>query len=164
MNIGDAAARSGVSAKMIRYYEQIGLIPPAARTAAGYREYDQRDVHTLGFIARSRDLGFSISEISGLLDLWRKKDRRSADVKALAEARISDLHRKIADLQDMADTLEALVSTCSGNDRPDCPILQKLEMPDSDDSLACSQDLGRKPGGRAAHLSRGSLKQGRSIV
>lgn len=128
MNIGDAATRSGVSAKMIRYYEQIGLIPTAARTAAGYRDYAPDDVHMLRFIARARDLGFSIGEITELLDLWRDKNRRSADVKALAQARVADLRLKIAHLQEMADTLEDLAHSCCGNERPDCPILQGLEV------------------------------------
>lgn len=127
MNIGDAAARSGVSAKMIRYYEQIGLIPTAARTTAGYRDYGPEDVHMLRFIARARDLGFSIAEITELLDLWRNKDRRSADVKTLAQARVPDLRHKIAHLQEIADTLEDLANACAGNERPCCPILQQLE-------------------------------------
>ncbi|CAM3556683.1 Cu(I)-responsive transcriptional regulator [Paracoccus nototheniae] len=134
MNIGDAAARSGVSAKMIRYYEQIGLIPAAARTASGYRDYAPDDVHMLRFIARARDLGFSIAEITELLDLWRNKDRRSADVKALAQARVRDLRHKIAHLQDMADTLEDLANACAGNERPGCPILQQLETPEGGDN------------------------------
>ncbi|KIX19393.1 Cu(I)-responsive transcriptional regulator [Paracoccus sp. 228] len=133
MNIGDAANRSGVSAKMIRYYERIGLIPTARRTASGYREYEPRDVHMLRFIARARDLGFSVAEITELLDLWRDKDRRSADVKALAQARVRDLRHKIAHLQDMADTLEELANACAGNERPNCPILQRLETLDTDD-------------------------------
>ena len=164
MNIGDASAGSGVSAKMIRYYEQIGLIPPAARTASGYRNYDPRDVHILRFIARARDLGFSISEISELLDLWRSTDRRSADVKALAQAKVNDMHRKIADLQVMADTLETLVGTCAGDHRPDCPILQELETADAE---MCPTTSRQKPGpvpvGRLAHLS-GTLKQGQSTA
>jgi len=133
MNIGDAASRSGVSAKMIRYYERIGLIPTASRTASGYREYEPRDVHMLRFIARARDLGFSVAEITELLDLWRDKDRRSADVKALAQARVRDLRHKIAHLQDMADTLEELANACAGNERPTCPILQRLETLDTND-------------------------------
>jgi len=133
MNIGDAATRSGVSAKMIRYYEQIGLIPTAARTAAGYRDYGPEDVHMLRFIARARDLGFSIAEITELLDLWRNKDRRSADVKSLAQARVRDLRHKIANMQEMADTLEDLANACAGNERPGCPILQQLETADIGD-------------------------------
>ncbi|MFN3526908.1 MAG: Cu(I)-responsive transcriptional regulator [Paracoccus sp. (in: a-proteobacteria)] len=127
MNIGEASRLSGVSAKMIRYYEQIRLIPAAARTASGYRDYADTDVHMLRFIARARDLGFSVSEIADLLDLWRDKGRRSSDVKALAQARARDLRNKIAHLQGMADTLEQLASSCAGNERPDCPILQQLE-------------------------------------
>ncbi|MDB6179349.1 Cu(I)-responsive transcriptional regulator [Paracoccus sp. Z330] len=132
MKIGDAANRSGVSAKMIRYYEQIGLIPNASRTTSGYREYELQDIHMLRFVARARDLGFSIAEITELLDLWRDKDRRSADVKALAQARVRDLRRKIAHLQDMADTLEGLASDCAGNERPNCPILHRLETADKE--------------------------------
>ena len=133
MNIGQASKASGISAKMIRYYERIGLIPTASRTASGYREYEPRDVHMLRFIARARDLGFSVAEITELLDLWRDKDRRSADVKALAQARVRDLRHKIAHLQDMADTLEELANACAGNERPNCPILQRLETLDTDD-------------------------------
>ncbi len=140
MNIGNAANRSGVSAKMIRYYEQIGLIPNARRTTSGYREYEPRDVHMLRFIARARDLGFSIAEITELLDLWRDMDRRSADVKALAQARVRDLRHKIAHLQDMADTLEDLANACAGNERPSCPILQRLETPNNDENT-----LSRRP-------------------
>lgn len=137
MNIGDAANRSGVSAKMIRYYEQIGLIPHASRTASGYREYELSDVHMLQFIARARDLGFSIAEITELLELWRNKDRRSSDVKALARTRVRDLRHKIAHLQDMADTLEDLANACSGNERPDCPILKGLEIAAAGNATAC---------------------------
>ena len=127
MNIGQAAAASGVSAKMIRYYEDTGLIPPAARTASGYRVYSDRDVHMLRFIRRARDLGFSVDGIRALLGLWRDRDRHSADVKRLALAHVADLRTKIAELQDMAQTLETLASCCHGNDRPDCPILTELE-------------------------------------
>ncbi len=130
MNIGQAAQASGVSAKMIRYYEQVGLIPPAARTAAGYRDYAQADVHMLRFIRRSRDLGFSITEISDLLGLWRDRSRRSADVKTIALTHIADLRRKIAGLEQMAATLEHLATCCSGDHRPDCPILDDLEKAD----------------------------------
>ena len=99
MNIGDAAKASGVSAKMIRYYEQIGLIPPAGRTHAGYRDYTEKDVHVLRFVRRARDLGFSVAEIDGLLQLWRNRRRRSADVKRIALDHIEDLQRRIADMQ-----------------------------------------------------------------
>ena len=131
MNIGDAARASGVSAKMIRYYEQTGLIPPAGRTAAGYRDYSAKDVHMLRFVRRARDLGFSIAEIGELLELWRDRSRHSADVKRIALARIEDLRRRIAEMEQMAATLEHLASCCSGDSRPDCPILADLESPDT---------------------------------
>lgn len=127
MNIGDAANASGVSAKMIRYYEQTGLIPPADRTASGYRDYSDKDVHVLRFIRRSRDLGFSVAEISELLALWQDRSRQSSDVKALARAHIADLRQKIESLQQMADTLQTLADCCAGDHRPDCPILAGLE-------------------------------------
>lgn len=127
MNIGDAAAASGVSAKMIRYYEQAGLIPPAARSASGYRLYNAADVHRLRFIRRARDLGFSVAEINQLLDLWHDRARRSADVKRLAQAHIEDLEERIARLRQMADTLQHLADCCAGDHRPECPILAGLE-------------------------------------
>lgn len=123
MNIGEASARSGVSAKMIRYYESIGLITPPARTAAQYRVYADDDVHTLRFVRRARDLGFSLEETRELLALWRDRSRASADVKALAMAHIRDLEAKAAELQAMADTLRHLAAHCHGDHRPDCPIL-----------------------------------------
>ncbi|MCC5962539.1 MAG: Cu(I)-responsive transcriptional regulator [Rhodobacteraceae bacterium] len=129
MNIGEAAKASGVSAKMIRYYEEIGLIPPAARSGAGYRQYSDQDVHMLRFIRRARDLGFAVEGIRELLGLWRDQSRHSADVKQLAMAHVTDLRRKIAELEDMAATLETLARACHGNDRPDCPILSELEAP-----------------------------------
>lgn len=132
MNIGDAASASGVSAKMIRYYEETGLIPPAARTASGYRIYSDQDVHMLRFIRRARDLGFSVEGIGELLGLWRDRARQSADVKRLALAHVADLRLKIAELQDMAATLENLADCCHGNDRPDCPILKELEAPEEE--------------------------------
>lgn len=123
MNIGEASAGSGVSAKMIRYYESIALIAPASRSAAQYRVYGEEDVHTLRFIRRSRDLGFSLEETRELLALWRDRSRASADVKALATAHIRDLEAKAAELQAMADTLRHLAAHCQGDARPDCPIL-----------------------------------------
>ena len=129
MNIGDAAKASGVSAKMIRYYEETGLIPPAARSAAGYRIYSDQDVHMLRFIRRARDLGFSVEGIRELLGLWRDRDRHSADVKRLALAHVDGLRQKIRELEEMATTLEDLAACCHGNDRPDCPILSELETP-----------------------------------
>lgn len=126
MNIGEAARSSGVSAKMIRYYEQIGLIPQAVRSDAGYRHYSAADLHSLRFIRRSRDLGFSVEQISALLVLWRDRERASADVKAMALSHATALRTKIAELQAMLQTLEHLAAHCQGTDRPDCPILADL--------------------------------------
>lgn len=126
MNIGDAAAASGVSTKMIRHYEKIGLIEPVGRTASGYRVYTSNDVHTLQFIRRSRDLGFSVAQIQGLLALWRSGHRSSAEVKALAVEHIQHLCEKVAQLEEMIATLRHLAERCSDDDRPDCPILQDL--------------------------------------
>ncbi len=129
MNISEAAKASGVSAKMIRYYEEIGLIPAAARTSAGYRSYSANDVHRLTFVRRARDLGFSVKEIGDLLSLWSDRSRHSADVKRIASAHIAELQQKIDELRGMADTLQTLVDCCAGDDRPDCPILAGLERP-----------------------------------
>ena len=129
MNIGQAAERCGVSAKMIRYYEQIGLIPKASRSDAGYRNYSVADTHSLRFIRRSRDLGFSVEQISELLVLWQDRDRASAHVKAMALRHVAGLNAKIAELQSMAQTLAHLADHCHGNDRPDCPILEDLAEP-----------------------------------
>ncbi len=129
MNIGQAAKASGVSAKMIRYYEEIGLIPPPARTASGYRSYGPADVHTLRFIRRARDLGFPVEGIEELLGLWRDRTRHSSDVKRLAVEQASRLRDKIRGLEAMVATLETLADCCAGDDRPDCPILQDLEAP-----------------------------------
>ncbi len=127
MNIGKAAAASGVSAKMIRYYEQVGLVMAPARTDAGYRSYGARDVHILRFIHRARDLGFTVDEIRDLLSLWQDQNRQSADVKRIAIDQIAVLERKAHDLQQMADTLRTLADGCSGDSRPDCPIIAELE-------------------------------------
>ena len=128
MNIGEAARATGVSAKMIRYYEEIGLIPPVARTSAGYRAYSKSDLHRLNFVRRARDLGFSVKEIGDLLSLWSDRSRHSADVKRIAQAHIGDLQKKIAELREMADSLQNLVDCCAGDERPDCPILESLEQ------------------------------------
>jgi len=127
MKIGEASATSGISERMIRHYEKIGLMPPAARTDSGYRDYDQRDVHTLRFIGRARDLGFTIEEIARLVALWNDRSRSSADVKALALARAAELERKAHQLEEMRRTLEALAAQCHGDSRPECPILGGLE-------------------------------------
>lgn len=126
MNIGEAANASGVSAKMIRYYEQIDLIPPAGRTEAGYRIYDEDAIATLRFIRRARDLGFSVDEMAALLALWRDKNRASAEVKRIAEDHVADIERRIRELQGMANTLRHLASHCHGDHRPDCPILEDI--------------------------------------
>lgn len=126
MNIGEAARQSGVSAKMIRYYESIGLIEAPQRTQAQYRVYVGDDLHTLRFIRRARHLGFSLDETRALLALWRDKSRASADVKRLAMDHVRDLEAKAAELQGMADTLRHLAETCQGDGRPDCPILSDL--------------------------------------
>lgn len=127
MNIGQAADSSGVSAKMIRYYESTALIAPAGRTASGYRVYTASDVHTLKFIRRARDLGFSVEQIHGLLGLWRDRSRASADVKAIAQEHVERLCQKVAELQAMIETLRDLAAKCSDDERPDCPILRDLE-------------------------------------
>lgn len=126
LNIGEAAQASGVSAKMIRYYESIGLIPPATRSGAGYRHYGMNDVHALRFIRRARDLGFSIEAITRLLALWRDRDRSSADVKQVALDHVATLRRKIVELQQMVGTLEHLAHHCHGDKRPECPIIDEL--------------------------------------
>lgn len=127
MNIGQAAKHSGLSAKMIRYYESIGLLHPAGRSASGYRTYATNDLHRLAFIRRARDLGFSLEEVGRLLALWQDRQRASADVKALASSHVQELNRKIAELSQLRDTLQSLVDHCHGDDRPDCPILSELE-------------------------------------
>jgi MerR family transcriptional regulator, copper efflux regulator len=126
MDIGRASKASGVSVKMIRHYEAIGLLPKVARTFANYRVYRQSDVHTLRFIRRARALGFSMDEIQELLGLWQNKSRSSASVKKIAGKHVEELNRKIAQLNAMVDTLEHLTRHCHGDQRPDCPILDDL--------------------------------------
>jgi len=126
MNIGQAAASTGVSAKMIRYYESIGLIRQSQRTGAGYRTYGENDLHTLRFIKRARTLGFSLEQIRHLLSLWQDAGRASSDVKAIAQAHVVDLERRIRELTEMRDILRHLADACSGDNKPECPILQGL--------------------------------------
>ena len=125
-NISEAANRSGVSAKMIRHYEELGLMPKVSRTAAGYRIYRESDIHVLRFIRRSRDLGFTMKEIGVLLGLWKNRRRASADVKKLALKHIADLDARIAEMQTMRGALMKLSDCCHGDQRPDCPILDDL--------------------------------------
>lgn len=126
MNIGDAAKQSGVSAKMVRHYESLGLLPSVPRTDAGYRQYGEREVHTLRFVRHARDLGFSMAEISELLKLWQNQRRSSASVKKIAQKHLADIDAKMAEMAAMRKTLQHLVHCCSGDDRPDCPILDEL--------------------------------------
>ena len=126
LNIGAAARASGVSARMIRHYEEIGLLPQPRRTGSGYRVYREAEVHKLRFVRRARDLGFSIKEIKDLLGLWDNRRRRSADVKKLAQKHVAELEERISQMQAMRRTLLALVEHCHGDDRPDCPILDDL--------------------------------------
>jgi Cu(I)-responsive transcriptional regulator len=126
MNIGAASAASGVSAKMIRHYESIGLLRPAVRRDNSYRDYGASDIHELQFIGRARKLGFSIREISDLLALWRDKQRPSREVHQIATAHLEELESRAAEIQAMASTLRKLVHSCNGDDRPDCPILDDL--------------------------------------
>jgi MerR family copper efflux transcriptional regulator len=136
MNIGQAAKASGVSAKMIRHYESVGLFPEARRTDAGYRQYTDKEIGTLRFIRSARDLGFSIEQIRALLGLWQDQQRPSREVKALAQAHIDELDAKLREMQAMKATLEHLVHCCSGDDRPDCPIIDRLAQPPASRSAA----------------------------
>ncbi|SAI74711.1 MerR family transcriptional regulator [Bordetella ansorpii] len=136
MNIGQASQASGISAKMIRYYETIGLIGPAQRTESGYRVYSDANLHTLRFVRRARGLGFSVEQMHELLALWRDRSRASADVKRVALEHVRELERKAAELQQMADTLKHLARHCHGDKRPDCPIIDQLS------GLAGSKEMG----------------------
>ena len=127
MNIGQAARASGISAKMIRHYELIGLVPEADRRDSGYREYGAPDLHRLRFIRHARDLGFSLDRIRVLLGLWSDPSRSNADVKAIAKAHIKELEQRARQLREMADALRSLVDACDGDGRPDCPIIASLE-------------------------------------
>jgi len=137
MNIGEAAHASGITAKMIRHYESIQLIKPSARSDAGYRTYNENDLHTLRFIKRARKLGFALDQIRDLLSLWNDAHRASADVKAIALAHVEDLNKRVAELTEMRDTLQHLAQSCNGDARADCPILQGLAQADGDESSGC---------------------------
>lgn len=145
MNIGEAARRTGVPAKTIRYYESIGLIAPAGRSESGYRRYDAREVETLRFVQRARSLGFSIAQVGELLALWHDRRRASADVKAMARDQLTAIDRKIAELEGLRDTLEHLIARCHGDARPDCPILADL-----------AGEAGSEGQGEAGRARRGS--------
>jgi MerR family copper efflux transcriptional regulator len=127
MNIGQASKASGVSAKLIRYYESIGLIPPPGRSASGYRVYTPEEVHVLRFVKRARTLGFSIPRIELLVRLWRDRDRSSADVKRIALDHVAELDARILEMRAMANALRELAQACHGDHRPDCPILEDLK-------------------------------------
>jgi Cu(I)-responsive transcriptional regulator len=127
MNIGQASAASGVSTKMIRYYESIGLVPPADRRKSGYRDYGSADVHRLRFIRRARDLNFSLDQIADLLRLWSDRHRSNAEVKAIALQHVAELNERAKHLNEMANALKHLASACEGNGRPECPIIEGLE-------------------------------------
>jgi MerR family copper efflux transcriptional regulator len=152
MNIGEAAKASGVSAKMIRHYEEVGLMPAAARSDAGYRRYTESDLHTLRFIRRARDLGFSIREIAELLGLWQNRRRSSRLVRALAQAHMQALEQKAQELLAMKATLAHLVQCCHGDDRPDCPILEGLsgDLPVG----GGSPSEGQRSAGRSSRAGR----------
>jgi len=149
LNIGEAAAASGVSAKMIRHYEGVGLLPEAKRTEAGYRQYGEADVRTLRFIRHSRDLGFSLPEVARLVGLWQDRGRPSREVKALARQHIEELEAKAQELLAMKSALEHLVRCCRGDDRPDCPIIASLE---SDGPV---EHIGKPAAPRRAGLKAG---------
>ena len=127
MQIGQASKRSGISAKMIRHYEMIGLLPAAGRRDSGYRDYSESDIHKLQFIRRARDLGFSIERIRVLLKLWSDHNRSNAEVKTLALAHVAELKEKVKHLREMSDVLSRLAKACDGDGRPDCPIIKGLE-------------------------------------
>lgn len=159
VTIGEAARATGVSAKMIRYYEETGLLGPAARNGSGYRLYDAADLHTLRFVRRARDLGFTVGDIAGLLALWRDRNRASAQVKALALDHVAGLRRRIAELESMARTLSDLAEHCGGDARPDCPILDDLA---ADPPQAPPRSRPARRFGRGVPVSgRGLPKRGR---
>jgi Cu(I)-responsive transcriptional regulator len=150
MNIGEASRLSGVSPKMIRHYESLGLVPGVPRTDAGYRQYDEDVLHTLRFIRRARDLGFDMKEIAALLQLWRNRRRSSAEVKRIALAHVADLEQRIAAMQAMQRTLKHLAHGCAGDERPDCPILDDLAA-----EPAAASSVGAKAPRRPPTTRRG---------
>lgn len=151
LNIGEAARRSGVSAKMVRHYESLGLLPTVDRTEAGYRQYGEREVHTLRFIKRSRDLGFSMAEIAELLKLWQNRRRSSADVRRIASRHMQDLDQRMAEMDAMRRTLENLIHCCQGDSRPHCPILDELGgIENMNGSPSLQPDLSAAPSRKAA--------------
>lgn len=126
VNIGEAARLSGVSSKMVRHYESLGLLPRVGRTDSGYRQYSEAEVHTLRFIKRARDLGFSMAEIAELVGLWQNRRRASANVRRIAQKHADELAQRIQAMQSMQRTLKHLIHCCQGDERPDCPILDDL--------------------------------------
>ena len=159
MNIGQASQASGVSTKMIRYYEEIGLVPRAARRDSGYRDYGESDVHRLRFIRRARDLGFTVDQIEGLLGLWSDRSRASADVKALALGHVENLRRKMAEIEGMIATLEGLARSCHGDHRPDCPIIEELAASAEAAPLPAAKGTPRRfgqPGGLSSRTRSGA--------
>lgn len=144
MNIGQASYKSGVSAKMIRYYESIALLPEAARKDSGYRDYDEDDIHRLVFVRRARDLGFSIDRIRDLLDLWNDRDRGNAEVRAVANAHITELQTQAHKLDEMIGTLQHLVKSCRGENRAECPIMADLSGGKASPHCAPSAASGKK--------------------
>ncbi len=152
MNIGEAAAATGVSAKMIRYYESIGLIKKSARSESGYRRYDDKDLYALHFVRQARKLGFSLEQIRELLSLWQDQQRASRDVKAIASGHIAELDQRIQEMTAMRDTLNHLVASCAGDHRADCPILAGLAVPETiqEKAAACGK-TGKAADKAAAH-------------
>jgi Cu(I)-responsive transcriptional regulator len=161
MNIGQASQASGVSTKMIRYYEEIGLVPKAARRDSGYRDYGESDLHRLRFIRRARDLGFTVEQIEGLLGLWSDRSRASADVKALALGHVEELRRKMAEIEGMIATLEGLARSCHGDHRPDCPIIEELSASIEAVPLPSTKAAPRRFGKAGELRPRGKDQAGR---
>lgn len=127
MNIGEVAQMSQLNSKMIRRYEELGIIPKAGRTFSGYRQYTEKDVHVLRFVKRARELGFSMKDIKQLLSLWKNKTRSSAQVKSIAEKHIAELEKKLLEIESLLKTLKNVAHHCHGDEKPDCPILEELE-------------------------------------